>query len=418
MIPKIKQFAGSNPLFASAFNLMISAGVTAVFGFVFWLVVARVYNAEAVGLATTLLSVSGLLSLLGLAGFDTVFVRFLPRSSHRNEQIDGGLAVSGLVSIVLALGFCALVSVISPKLSFVRSNPWYIAIFAVSTLLATWNTLTNAVLVAYRKTSFVVVINIIFSAVKMILPFAVHSGGAMMIFAFAGLAQLVNVGLSVAALIKYFDYRPGFKIRLDVLKETRRYGFTVYIGQVLNLLPDSALPIIVVDKIGASAAAFFYIAFTVANLMYTIAFSTTQATLAEASHDEEHLLEHFKKGLRITTSLLIPVTVLVIVLCPWVLAVFGEQYRHGATPLLRILSVSSLIVMLYSAFCALFKLTHDLKGLLVTTAVNSVAIVGGVFVASHKFGLNGVGWAWVIGNAASVVVALFFARKWLRGKTS
>ena len=82
---------------------MLSTFVLAATGFVFWVFVANAYDTATVGLATTLLSVSGLLSLLGLAGFDTTFVRYLPGSKNKNDYINSGFVVVTIFSSVLAI---------------------------------------------------------------------------------------------------------------------------------------------------------------------------------------------------------------------------------------------------------------------------------------------------------------------------
>jgi O-antigen/teichoic acid export membrane protein len=401
----ILRLSKRNALLSNSINLMTSAGITAIFGFVFWTAVAHTFHADTVGLATTLLSMSALLSLLGLAGFDTTLVRFLPKSTHKNEQINNSIIITALASIILSGLFCALVPVISPKLAFVDHAPLYMLLFIMGTVFTTWNTLTNAALIAYRRTSFVVIINIIFSAVKMALPFVIRDGGPMTIFTFALIAQIVNVALSVAVLMRYFEYKPAIALNMDIIRKTRRFSGVVYLANIFNLIPDSILPLIVVNKLGAASAAYFYIAFTLANLLYTIAFATTQSLLAEASHDEEHIARHIRHSLVITTALLVPATLALIVLCPIILHIFGHTYSHGATSLLRILSLSSIGVMLYSALGAFFKLRHNLRAILLTTIVNAVVIISLSLVFVGPFGLNGIGWAWLIGTWASVGMA-------------
>jgi O-antigen/teichoic acid export membrane protein len=392
----------------SSFNLMLATGITAAFGFVFWIVVARSFSTGIVGLATTLISVSGLISLLGLAGFDTIFIRFLSKSKRRNDQINSGLVITAITSAFISLFFCLLIPILSPRLRFVDNNLWYIISFVVFTIFTTWNTLTNAALIAYRRTSFVLLINIIFSAIKMSLPFIVRSGGPMTIFLFVGIAQAVNVLLSMAALAKYFDYVPSFRVHFDIIKQTLRFGMIVYFSTTLSLLPATALPIIVVDKLGATAEAYFYIAFTIANLLYTIAYSTAQATLAEASHDEEHLMAHIRKSITIMSCLLIPAITLVVLICPWVLSLFNAHYKYGATGILRIMAISGLAIMFYSILKTLFVLTNNLKAAAATSASNALSIVILGLVFAKHWGLIGIGWAWFIGSFVSVFVGVLF----------
>lgn len=401
----------SSTLLANSINLMLSSGIIALFGFVFWTIVARSFRTSTVGLATTLLSMSTLLSLLGLAGFDTIFIRYLSRSKQKNTYINTGLIFTGIASVLVAILFCALIPLISPRLSFVDHNIKYLLSFVIFTVFTTWNALTNAAIVAYRKASFVVAINIVFSFVKLVLPFLIKYGGPMTIFNFTGIAQVVNVVLSVGVLMYYFKFRPSIRLDKKIFRKIRRYGFTVYIANTLNLLPDSALPLIVIDKLGAAAAAYFYVAFTIANLLYTIAFSTTQALLAEASHEGGSIGNNLRKSLKIISSILIPATLILIAVCPLILDIFGEHYRTGAVSVLRILSLSSIPIMIYSALGTIFKFTHNLKAILFTNSVNALSVIFLAFVAAKPWGLNGIGWAWLLGNLLSIAVGLYFVNK-------
>ena len=65
----------SDPLFKNAYFLMLSSVTSAGSGFFFWLITARFYPAEEVGLASAI----GLIGMLSLLGFDISLVRFCPR---------------------------------------------------------------------------------------------------------------------------------------------------------------------------------------------------------------------------------------------------------------------------------------------------------------------------------------------------
>lgn len=393
-----------NRLLQNAVNLILSSGVISLFGFVFWIIIARNFTSQDVGVATTLIASGLLIALLSQAGFDTTFIRFLPKSKKRNQHINTGLVLSGLISIVLATAYCVVVPLFSPKLSFLSDNPIYAIGFVLFALFATWNTLTNAALIAYRKTKFILIIDTIFSLVKISLPFLITSGGAMAIFMVVGIAQVVNVALSVFVLIRYFGYRPRFSIDRSIIKETKRYSAGVYGSSVLNLLPDSILPLIVINQLGASEAAYFYITFAIANLVYTIAFAITQVLLAETANDEEKFSEHARHGIKISLALLTPAIALVVVLAPYILNIFGEAYAAGGTQMLRIMALSGFFVMGYSFLSFYFKHTKKLVPLILMTAVNAVTILGLSAPLAAKFGLAGIGWSWMIGTVVAMIV--------------
>jgi hypothetical protein len=76
---KLKQFVAI-PLYSNAFYLMLNTGVMAVFGFFFWIVVARFYTEAEVGLGSAIISAMSLISIMGLVGLNISLVRFLPHA--------------------------------------------------------------------------------------------------------------------------------------------------------------------------------------------------------------------------------------------------------------------------------------------------------------------------------------------------
>ena len=390
-------------LLSSSLYLMLSMGAVSVTGFIFWIIVARMFDTATVGLATTLLSMSMFVSLFGLIGFDTIFARFFARADNRNELINTGLLVNAIITGIMSVIFCLITPYISPSIAFVAESPINILAFTVFTIFTSWNTLTTAILVANHNSRPVLVINILFSLAKLALPFIIGGDDPMVIFIIVGIAQVINVALSLWVIITRTGYRPSFKISGKVLKQTYRYGFATYIASLLNLAPDSLLPIIVVNEIGPSAAAYFYIAFTIASLLYTIAFSTVQAIMAEATHDEENMMHHLKRGIKIVMAITVPSIVAIIAVAPLVLSAFGPDYREGSYLLVCLLSVSGIAVSLYAAIGAYFKLTKNLFLLLVAPIVNAISVIVLCWILAKPFGLLGVGWGWLIGSFLAVI---------------
>lgn len=406
MRDKINNFR-TNPLLANSFYLMIASGAVAAFGFVFWAVVARQFSDSDVGLAATLLSLSSLISLLSLAGFDSTFVRFLAKSDRRQDYINSGLMISAGFSTVLSLAFALAFPLIAPDLSFVTHNPFYILLFIVFNIFSTHNILTNAIFLAFRKTIYVLGINILFSIAKVTLPFLFASGGAMMIFSIAGVAQVIGVALSFYAIAKYFHHRFKPAVHLDILRLAKKYAFGAYCSSMLNLLPPTILPILVTHQIGPSASAYFFMAFTIATLLYTIAYSVMQSVFAEGSHDEESLGNHVKKGAKFIALLLLPSSLVTIVLAPFVLSIFGENYASQGTDLLRILSVAALFVSTYAALGTILKVQKNITALVFINTLYAITIIGLAYVLSGHYGLAGIGFAWLAGNVVATIAGLF-----------
>ena len=82
------------PLYKNSVFLIASSTSAAGSGFFFWVIAARFYSAEEVGLASAIISAMGLVSLLSLLGFDISLVRFLPEREDKQEPINSCLTIS------------------------------------------------------------------------------------------------------------------------------------------------------------------------------------------------------------------------------------------------------------------------------------------------------------------------------------
>jgi O-antigen/teichoic acid export membrane protein len=393
--------------FMNAFYLMLSTFVVAAFGFIFWAVVTKSYSAAAVGLATTLLSVSSLLGLLGLAGFDTTFVRFLPRSDRKNDYINTGLIIVTILSGGLAIGVAAILPLLIPDLSMLADPGVFIG-FVFFTIVTSLNVLTNAVFLAFKRARYIFIINTLFSIFKVVLPVLVSGGDAMTIFVIAGSAQLVGLILSIMWMRRQFDYKFSSRIYMDMLRNVKKFSFSVYVSSIMNLLPPTLLPLIVVHHMGPANAAYYYMAFTLASVLYTVAYASMQSAFAEGSHDEAAMHVHITKAAKLVAVLLLPAALLTALLSNVLLGVFGHDYAREASVLLQLFAIGSIPVALSSAMGAIFKVTKNLRGVVGMNVMYAAVTLTLSYLLMPVQGLLAVGWAWVIGNLAACGVGAVF----------
>src|SRR5690349_1833916 len=77
--------------------ITLSNASQGAFGFAFWLLGAHFYSANDVGLATTLVTAVILIAYISLLGFNNTFVRYLPSSVERDDEINTGLILVGVL---------------------------------------------------------------------------------------------------------------------------------------------------------------------------------------------------------------------------------------------------------------------------------------------------------------------------------
>lgn len=146
------------PLYANSVYLMANSAVTAALGFVFWVLVARFYPAEALGLGSALISAAALLAFVASLGLGTGLIRYLPGAGTGGVTlINSCFTLTGLAAVVVASIFVAGLQLWSPALAFVRQNPIFVASFMAFVVTSTLFSLLTGAIVALRLAQFVLI---------------------------------------------------------------------------------------------------------------------------------------------------------------------------------------------------------------------------------------------------------------------
>lgn len=390
-------------LFRNSFYLLLATAVMAGFGFFFWLISAHLVDPENIGVATTLISIMNIIAIFSLIGFDGTLIRFLANSKRKNDKLNTGIILVGGAAFLLSASFILFIHTISPKLEVVLSNPSYAIAFILFCVMSAINILTDAAFIAYRQAKFTLIINTIFSFIKMLLPLLFAPWGAFGILTAAAGGQAIGFILSIAVLIWKFDYRPSFVINHEVLREVWRYSAGNYLANALNLLPVTLLPLIITNHIGSKEAAYFYIIMMIGNLLYSIPYAVTKSLFAESSNDEQSTAFNIKKSLRMIAVLLVPAIVVLLIFGEFILDFFGESYSNNGIQFLYLVAISGFAVSSYSLYSSLLKVKKSIVGLITMNGFYAASMIGCAYLLL-SFGLIGIGISWLIGN---VVASIF-----------
>ena len=401
------QSVQKSTFFMNALFLMMSTFIVGVTGFIFWVLITRNYEATEVGVATALLSISGLVSLLGLAGFDTTFVRFLPGSTHKNDYTNSGFTIVTFVSAGLAMCTAAALPFLSPNFAILGGD-WAFVAFVFFTVVSSLSALVSAVFLAHKRARYILAISGMLGLSKILLPLLVAPGSALTIFVIAGISQLAGLVWGLIWMCRKFDYAFSALFDMNVVRVVRKFSFSMYASSILNLLPPTLLPLLVVHLMGPADAAYYYMAFTIAGALYTIAYASMQSVFAEGSHDAAAIRAHVVKALKLVAILLVPATLLIAALASFLLGWFGHEYAREATTLLQLFALGALPVAVYSAMGAIFKVTKNLRGIVCMNAVYAAITLGAAYWLAPSLGLPAIGVAWIIGNVAACSMGALF----------
>jgi len=408
---KLKQFVAI-PLYSNAFYLMLNTAVMAVFGFFFWVVVARFYTEADVGLGSATISAMSLVSIISLVGLNISLVRFLPHSDKPQELINSCYTLGGLVSLVVAGIFLAGLGFWSPALAFVTKNAVFASAFIVFTILLTLSGLVNYTFIARRRANFMLYRGIIFSVLRLPLPILF-----VLFFHTFGIVASWGVGVTVAVAVSVLlflpkvqdSYKPLPTLKLKLLKDMWRYSSGNYLADLFSTCLPFILPLMVVNVLGAEQNAYFYIGWMMAGLLFAIPAAVSQSLFAEGSHFEDKLKENVTRSLKFTFLLLIPAVIVLILVGKWVLLAFGQSYSLNALHLLWVLSLSSLPLALTHIYTGILRVTGRIKELMAIWGFIALSVFLASYLIMPVTGIIGIGYAWL--GAQAVVAIYVLARR-------
>ncbi len=373
------------------------------FGFVFWLLVARLFSTNEVGIATTLISVMSTIGLLGLAGFDTSTIRFLSNSKDKNENINTSITIVTIISFALSILFIVFIKNISPQLSFLQESISMSVAFVLFCIFSSLNLLTDAIFLSFRSTKFTFVIDAIFSFIKIFLPFAFIKYGAFGILVAAGVSQGIGVVISIAVLIRKFNYHPKIFISKKILNNVWKYSGGNYLADAFNFLPTSILPLLIINKLGTKESAYYFIVMMIVGLLYVIPNSITRSLFSEVSFDENSLSKNIKKTVKHIFYMLTPAILVLLATGGFLLNMFGHKYNKGGVMFLYIMTLSSVLVGISSLYASIFRLTGNIKAIIIRNIFYSFSLILIAYLLL-PYGLVGIGLAYAISGILTIFI--------------
>ncbi|MFJ5832432.1 lipopolysaccharide biosynthesis protein [Streptomyces sp. NPDC093089] len=404
-----------DPLLRNGHLLAVSSLVSAGLGSFFWVIAARWYDDEVVGVSYSALSVTLLLAGIGQLNLSDFLVRFVPSAGHHTRRmILTCYAVSTSVSALAALGFLLLVPVVAPELDFLLT-PVTAAGFVATTAAYAVFVMQDGALTAVRRPGWVVAENVVFACVKIGLlglgaALALQSG---ILLSWAG-ALAVSLLLTNFVLLRRAVPQ---HVRSSTVAErpagALRYASADYLGSLFRMAAYTLVPLMVLNALGAEQSAYFSLAWIVGYVLYLVTRNLGSSLVVEAVRSPGQLVEHGVKVLRHTALLLGSAVVLVVALAPQILSVFGEEYAEHGTMLLRLLALSALPNIVVSIAIDLSRARRRLRRAVGLQIAMCVLVLGLTKLLLPVMGITGAGVAWLVTTSLLAAPLLIRRSHWL-----
>ena len=397
------------------FWLMTGTIIAALGGFLYWKLVTFFYPSEMVGIAAAMLSSATFLAGLANLGLTTGIVRFLPRMIPQDKTtlIVFSYLVSAGMGLIASFIFLAGRDWWAPDFAPAGAGWLYFVAFMMLVLTLALMNVHISLFQAERQLKVPVWKNIgvVLGQILLILLLPLSLGAVGIVG-----AVLLSTLLFVLLLFWSIPSITGIPLRLTGLQTSQLKPMIVYSlgNQVFNLLwglPNFFFPLLVLNRLGASANAHFAVPWLISNFVLIISKSVSVALLIDGSHDEGRLSHQVRLALLANCMLIIPLVLVLVALTPFILGIFGPEYASQSTDLLRLLVFTSLPESIISVYVTIKKVSKQIISMnLFMLIFNGLMMIISVIMVD-SFGLIGVGWSFLLSHVLCAVMVI--PRLWM-----
>jgi O-antigen/teichoic acid export membrane protein len=298
----------------------------------------------------------------------------------------------------------------APRLSFLSSDGGLQAWFLFSTLAWCLFVIQDSVLTALGRAVWVPVENAVFSLLKLGLLTALATLAPLYgIFVSWTIAMIVSVvGVNVVIFARLM--RPASRQVGEAALSFRdrafaRYFAADYMCSIAWLSASNLMPVIVTAVAGATTNAYYALAYAVALPLYAFALNIGTSLMLHGTQDRAALPVLTRKAAVQGLRVLVPAVVLLVVLAPHLLSLFGPDYADKSTTALRLLGLAALPNFVLALAVSVARVQRRLRRAVIATGTEAVLSLGFVTPLVHAFGVSGAGIAW-LGSQCLVAAGL------------
>lgn len=407
----------ANPLLRNGHILTVSSALVAVTGLGFWTIAAWMYDASVVGSNSAAVSMLTLLVSISQLNLSSTVVRFVPAAGrHVKALIASVLVVAGCAALVVGVCAVGLVHLLSPGATFLDGTAAR-AIFIVAAVASTIFVVQEGVLASLRRTVLVPVTNFLFAVSKLGLVVAfsttLPSHGILAAWALsaAGVVIVVNVFLFARAIPRQQRIAKE-PVGFPALRQLLRFVVLDYAGAICSVAAVTALPMLVVAMLGATQNAYFSMAWLIGTAIFQVSMNMGISLVVESSADQSDLARHARNVLVHTGKLLVVIVVVIVVGAPYLLGIFGPDYR-AADGTLRIFAVSALPHLVVMTGISWARARRRMAIVLLAQIPQAALTIPLAWLLIPVLGMEGASVAWLI-TISLIACGLLVGRKtWL-----
>jgi hypothetical protein len=394
-------------LFRTAWPLVINTVANGLLGIAFWMLAARLYDAESV--ATSIALVSAMMTLSGICQLNLGpgLNILVPRAGRAARRVIAKAysAVTVFAFIVLAVFFTLVLPQLA-ELSDALSGPSMLLLFGAAVLAYNVFALQDAALVSLRWGRWIPVENAVFGVLKMALlvPFAaaLPSNG---IFTSWLVPMLLIVPVVSGIVLTRGSVADDASSAAPPVRATVGKLALDYVGYLCNLASVFVLPVIALEVLPPFEAAVFGVAWLTSSTVDLVSTNLGTALMVETTYGEDPAALR-RSMFRRAIPAMAAVALVGLVSAPLVLRLFGPEYAEEGADVLRVLLLATVPRAIVNLAVAEARAHGSIPFVVRLRAQNSIVALGLAAVLAPTYGGVGMALAWLAAQLLGGATAL------------
>jgi O-antigen/teichoic acid export membrane protein len=400
------------PLFYNAAYLLGLNSLSAVAGFVFWILASKLYSSSDIGLASVIISSTTFVSWAAGLGTNIGLIRYIPESPNPHRLINTVLNLNLILSLILGILFLFGMPIWASHLQSALKSGIFRMVFILYIAASTVGTTIRDSFVAYRRSDYAFIYTFLASILRVALIFLGTFLGSFWLVGSTTIAYVISYLFSVFLLLPKVStgFQRNFQLNWPDLNKILPFSGSNYIFILIMQMTQTIIPLMTLEILGPEMNAYSYIALMVGSFATAPGVALATSAFAEGANDIENYLVIIKKSLYASFSITILCAAILAIFAPWVLSLFGTEYVLNGTSLLRCGALSAPLIVINQIYLTYLRL--NLRNS--TLVANSIVLMSTTIIIAYfllpVIGILANGIGILIGNFAITLFAFIFWR--------
>lgn len=360
-------FRAHDDLIFNTASLVGSAAATSGLGFAFWLVAARLFSSDQIGLASAAVSAMLMLSTLGIVGLDALVIGEIGKRlavgdrGGARRMVSASMLVALFTSGALGLAFALLAPALSSNYARYFSDGLTSLVFAVGVGLTAATFVFDRAAIGFLRGGVQLGRNVFFAVLKLAtLPLLLLSTWSVH-RADQAIYALWAV-TTAASLLVVLPGAIGRVTRRDLVPDWRGLSRVLPQGvghMLLNLAqhgPGLAMPVLVIWLFPPAVSAAFYVTWMAIVFAQSVPANLTTTLFAVGARDPGRLATKLAATVRLASMASAAIVVGSLLLAKPLLDLFGPGYSATAAGAFKVLALTVVPLSVKTIYFALARI--------------------------------------------------------------